>query len=89
MPEPLSRDEVQTLVHNGAVLVEVLGSREYEEAHLPSAINVPLAKLIVRRQQIWRQKSRSSSTDNLLETSAASRGAARDSWFQQFATQLR
>lgn len=45
MPEPLSRDEVQTLVHNGAVLVEVLGSREYEEAHLPSAINVPLAKL--------------------------------------------
>jgi rhodanese-related sulfurtransferase len=45
MPEPVSRDEVQTLVHNGAVLVEVLGSKEYEEAHLPGAINIPLAKL--------------------------------------------
>jgi rhodanese-related sulfurtransferase len=45
MPEPVSREEVQTLVHNGALLVEVLGPREYAEAHLPGAINIPLPKL--------------------------------------------
>ena len=32
-------------MHNGAVPIEVLGSREYDEAHLTSAINIPLAKL--------------------------------------------
>jgi len=45
MPEPVSREEVQTLVRNGAVLVEVLGPKEYAEAHLPGAINIPLGKL--------------------------------------------
>jgi rhodanese-related sulfurtransferase len=45
MPEPVSRDEVQTLVRNGAVLVEVLGEKEYAQAHLPGAINIPLKKL--------------------------------------------
>jgi len=45
MPESVTRDEVQTLVHNGSQLIEVLGRREYDEAHLPGAINIPLAKL--------------------------------------------
>jgi rhodanese-related sulfurtransferase len=45
MPESVSRDEVQTLVRNGALLVEVLGPSEYAEAHLPGAVNIPLAKL--------------------------------------------
>lgn len=45
MAEQVSREEVQTLVHNGAQLIEVLGAREYAEAHLPSAVNIPLAKL--------------------------------------------
>ena len=45
MPESVTREEVQTLVHNGAQLVEVLGAREYTEAHLPGAINIPLANL--------------------------------------------
>jgi rhodanese-related sulfurtransferase len=45
MAEPVNREEVQTLVHNGAQLVEVLGTKEYEHAHLPRAINIPLAKL--------------------------------------------
>jgi rhodanese-related sulfurtransferase len=45
MPENINRDELQTLVHNGAQLVEVLGSKEYQEAHLPEAINIPLWKL--------------------------------------------
>ena len=45
MPESVSREEVQTLVHNGATVVEVLGPKEYAQAHLPGAINIPLAKL--------------------------------------------
>ena len=38
MPESVTREEVQTLVHNGAQLVEVLGARQYAEAHLAGAI---------------------------------------------------
>jgi rhodanese-related sulfurtransferase len=45
MPESVTREEVQTLVHNGAQLVEVLGPRQYAEAHLAGAINIPLHSL--------------------------------------------
>ena len=45
MAEAINRDELQTLVHNGAQVVEVLGAREYEHAHITGAINLPLAKL--------------------------------------------
>ena len=45
MPKNISRDEVQTLLRNRAQVVEVLGQKEYEEAHLPQAINIPLWKL--------------------------------------------
>ena len=42
MPESINRNEVQTLIKNGAQLVEVLGRSEFEWAHLPDAINIPL-----------------------------------------------
>jgi rhodanese-related sulfurtransferase len=42
MPESVTREEVQILVHNGAQLVEVLDGRQYGKAHLPGAINIPL-----------------------------------------------
>jgi rhodanese-related sulfurtransferase len=45
MAEPINREELQTLVHNGAQVVEVLGAKEYEHAHIPQAINLPLAEL--------------------------------------------
>ena len=45
MPELVTREEVQTLVHNGAQLIDVLGERQYAEAHLVGAINIPLAHL--------------------------------------------
>lgn len=45
MAEAVNRDEVQTLVRNGAQIVEVLGPKEYGYAHLPGAINIPLANL--------------------------------------------
>jgi phage shock protein E len=39
------RREVQALLELGAQLVEVLPAEEYEEEHLPGAINLPLRKL--------------------------------------------
>ena len=45
MAETVNRDEVQTLVRNRAQLVEVLGPKEYGYAHLPQALNIPLADL--------------------------------------------
>ncbi len=45
MPTAVSRDEVKRLVDEGAQLVEVLPAEEYEEAHLPGVINIPLKEL--------------------------------------------
>ena len=45
MPTPVDRDEVRRLVGEGAQLVEVLPRPEYEEEHLPGAINLPLKEL--------------------------------------------
>jgi rhodanese-related sulfurtransferase len=45
MPTAVFRDEVKRLVDEGAQLVEVLPAEEYEEAHLPGAINIPLKEL--------------------------------------------
>jgi rhodanese-related sulfurtransferase len=45
VPREIDREEVQRLIDAGAQLVEVLPSSEYEEDHLPGAINVPLSKI--------------------------------------------
>lgn len=46
MPTPISRDEVQRLVQTEqATLVEALPTDEYEDEHLPGAINIPLKTL--------------------------------------------
>lgn len=45
MPTDINRHEVQRLVAGGAQLVEVLPPEEYNEAHLPGAINLHLKKL--------------------------------------------
>jgi rhodanese-related sulfurtransferase len=39
------RTEVQSLIRRGVQVVEVLGPEEFEEDHLPGAINLPLRKL--------------------------------------------
>lgn len=50
MPESIGRDEVQTLAREGdAVVVEVLPRAEYDWAHLPGAIHVPLKGWNVER----------------------------------------
>jgi rhodanese-related sulfurtransferase len=45
MPTTIDREQVQELVAAGAQLVEVLPREEYEEEHLPGAINIPLKEL--------------------------------------------
>ncbi len=45
MPTSIFKDEVRELLEGGAQLVEVLPREEYEEAHLPGAINIPLKEL--------------------------------------------
>jgi rhodanese-related sulfurtransferase len=42
MPVQIDRDELRRLGAGGAQLVEVLPREEYEEDHLPRAINLPL-----------------------------------------------
>lgn len=45
MPREIDRQEVLRLAGEGATLVEVLPAGEYEEDHLPGAINLPLRRL--------------------------------------------
>jgi rhodanese-related sulfurtransferase len=45
MPTAADRDDVLRLLADGAQLVEVLPEDEYEDEHLPGAINIPLKTL--------------------------------------------
>ena len=42
MPTIIDREDVQRLLKNGAQLVDVLPENDYEQDHLPGAINIPL-----------------------------------------------
>jgi rhodanese-related sulfurtransferase len=45
MPTEIFRDEVRRLLTDGAQLVDVLPLQEYQDMHLPGAINIPLKEL--------------------------------------------
>ena len=45
MPTIINREEVQRLLTEGTQLIEVLPVKDYEDEHLPGAINIPLATL--------------------------------------------
>lgn len=46
MPEELHEvEELLALIHSGAQVVEVLPQNEYEEEHLPGALNVSLKEM--------------------------------------------
>ncbi len=45
MPAAVGRAEVQRLLGARAQLVEVLPQEEYDEEHLPTAVNLPLKDL--------------------------------------------
>lgn len=41
----IGREQLEKLLTDGAQLVEVLGPEDYEDEHLPGAINIPLEGL--------------------------------------------
>ncbi|TMM19442.1 MAG: rhodanese-like domain-containing protein [Actinobacteria bacterium] len=45
MPVKVDRDQLQRLLEQRAQLVDVLPRDEYEEEHLPRAINLPLRRV--------------------------------------------
>jgi len=45
MPESLDLQGLKRWLDRGAQLVEVLPRKEYEEQHLPGAVNIPLKEL--------------------------------------------
>ena len=57
MHKIVSREEVQRLMQDGAQIVEVLPREEYEEAHLPGAINIPLKELDAKTASSLRRDS--------------------------------
>ena len=52
MPTEIGRKELRRLLDAGAQLVEVLPREEYEEEHLPGAINLPLKDLSRRAASV-------------------------------------
>ena len=47
MPREIDRRVLQKLIDEGVQLVEVLPAKEYEEDHLPGAMNLPMRRLEV------------------------------------------
>jgi len=45
MPEMIELEEVQSLVDEGAQLLDVMSRGEYEDSHLPGAIHISLKEL--------------------------------------------
>jgi rhodanese-related sulfurtransferase len=56
MPTVINRDELRNLTGQGAQLLEVLPAEEYEWAHLPGAVNLPLEKMDATVGQLDRSR---------------------------------
>jgi phage shock protein E len=51
----IDREELHRLLGRGAQLVEVLPPNEYDDEHLPGAINIPLRELDDRAEDLLRR----------------------------------
>jgi rhodanese-related sulfurtransferase len=56
MPIVIGREELRKLTGQQAQLVEVLPADEYDWAHLPGAVNLPLKELDARAGQLDRSR---------------------------------
>ena len=56
MPTEIGRDELPALTGQGAQLVEVLPTEDYDWAHLPGAVNLPLKELDARAGELDRAR---------------------------------
>jgi rhodanese-related sulfurtransferase len=52
MHQIVGRGDVQRLAREGAQIIEVLPRKEYEQEHLPGAINIPLKELDAKRASL-------------------------------------
>ena len=51
----IDRDQLITLIEEGAQLVDVLPEREYEAQHIPGAVNIPLKQLTALTVKVLRR----------------------------------
>jgi rhodanese-related sulfurtransferase len=56
MPTQIGRHELAALIGQGAKLVEVLPAGDYDWAHLPGAVNLPLKELDTRARELDRSR---------------------------------
>ncbi len=56
MPTRIGRDDLRELTGQRAQLVEVLPADDYDWAHLPGAVNLPLKELDARAGQLDRSR---------------------------------
>jgi len=56
MPTQIGREDLRRLTEQGAQLVEVLPADEYDWAHLPGAVNLPLKELDAKAGQLDRSR---------------------------------
>lgn len=56
MPTQIGRDELPRLTRQRAQLVEVLPADDYDWAHLPGAVGVPLKELDARTGELDRSR---------------------------------
>jgi Rhodanese-like domain len=56
VPTGIGRSELRILTERGAQLVEVLPAAEYDWAHLPGAVNLPLKELDAMTEQLDRSR---------------------------------
>ncbi len=52
MHQIIGREDVQRLAEEDAQIIEVLPREEYEQEHLPGAINIPLKELDAMRASL-------------------------------------
>jgi rhodanese-related sulfurtransferase len=56
MPSGIGREDLHKLTGHGAQLVEVLPAGDYDWAHLPGAVNLPLKELDAKAGQLDRSR---------------------------------
>jgi rhodanese-related sulfurtransferase len=56
MPGEIERAGVQRLIEQGARIVDVLPSEEYDLEHLPGAVNIPLWDIAERSGELDRSR---------------------------------
>ncbi|PYN84282.1 MAG: hypothetical protein DMD89_39195 [Candidatus Rokuibacteriota bacterium] len=57
MTVEIHRNDVQRLMTEGAQLVEVLSRRDYDDEHIPGAVNIPLARLVAEAHRLSRERA--------------------------------